>query len=351
MPLGLQKASLNFDLIKEIGAAGKNSKVYLANDHQLSSQIVIKKIDKTTLTYEGEFYKEAKILYNHEHANIARVNYGCEDDLFVYIAMPYYRNGSLKDLLDKRFLSVREIIRYSIQFLSGLSHIHANKLLHFDVKPDNIFLTDSDEAVLADFGLAKAMDIYNIAVQEYVYMKQVPPEAFKGLAQSFGFDIYLAGLTIYRLCNGAVNFDEQFIAISTSEEEYEQAVTTGQFPARDSYLYHIPPGLIKAINKSLSLEPSDRHKNALELINDLAAVNLYLDWKYEEDVNTKRWFIDKGDKRINIIVSKNGHDFDVTTRKAIISSGKESKVSEFCVTKIISKDLKKFVQKALKELS
>lgn len=350
MPLGLQTASLNFDLLTEVGQAGKNSQVYLAHDHQLSGKIVIKKINKTTLTYDGDYYKEAKILYNHEHTNIAKVNYGCEDDEYVYIAMPFYENGSLKDLLLKRHLTVREIIRYSIQFLSGLSHIHAKKLMHFDIKPDNIFLTNSDEAVLADFGLAKAMDIYNIAEQEFVYFKQIPPEALTGDIKSYPFDIYLAGLTMYRMCNGVDFFDKQFDSYNPDNDEFGHAILKGTFPLRDAYLWHIPSSLVKTINKSLSVNPSERHQNALELINELSLIDKNLDWNYSLDGDDRIWEIDKEDKVIQIKVSNNGNDFVVLTQKTMKNSGKQLKITEYCNTNIISKDLKKFVVKALKEL-
>ena len=351
MPLGLQTTTLNFETIREIGQAGKNSQVFIANDLQLDSEIVIKKIRKDCLTYDGQYYKEAKILYNHEHPNIAKVNYGCVDKDHVYIAMPLYQNGSLKDLIDKRFLTIREIIRYSIQFLSGLNHIHSKRLMHLDIKPDNIFLSNSNEALLADFGLAKAMNIYDKAEQDFVYGKQLPPEVLTGESYSYPFDIYLSGLTIYKLCNGNKHYDEQFNAIP-NDDQYEHDILNGLFPNRDIYLWHIPSSLIKIINKALSPDQTQRHQNALQLINELGSVNQFFDWEYS--INTsgiKTWKLDVVDKVITIELSNNGHDFAVSTLKTMKGSGKSSKITEYCIANIISINVKKFVVKALKQLS
>ncbi len=351
MPLGLQTTNLNFETIREIGQAGKNSQVFIANDLQLDSEIVIKKIRKDCLTYDGQYYKEAKILYNHEHPNIAKVNYGCEDKDHVYIAMPLYQNGSLKDLIDKRFLTVREIIRYSIQFLSGLNHIHSKRLMHFDIKPDNIFLSNSNEALLADFGLAKAMNIYDKAEQDFIYSKQLPPEVLTGDSYSYPFDIYLSGLTIYKLCNGNKDYDQQFNAIP-DDNQYEHNILHGLFPNRDAYLWHIPSSLIKIINKALSPDQTQRYQSALKLINELGSVNQLLDWKYSINNNgTQTWNLDLNDKIITIEVSNQSNDFEVISEKTMKSSGKSSKITEYCGAKILSNDIKKFVVKALQKLS
>lgn len=351
MPLGLYTTNLNFETIKEIGQAGKNSQVFIANDLQLDSEIVIKKIRKDCLTYNGEYYKEAKILYNYEHPNIVRVNYGCEDKDYVYIAMPLYKSGSLKDLIDSRFLTVREIIRYSIQFLSGLNHIHSKRLMHFDIKPDNIFLSNTNEALLADFGLAKAMNIYDKAEQDFVYSKQLPPEVLTGDPYSYPFDIYLSALTIYKLCNGNKHYDDQFNAIP-DDNQYEYDILNGLFPKRDSYLWHIPASLIKVINMALSPDQTLRYQNSLQLINALGGINELLDWKYSiNNIGIQSWNLDSSDKIINLELSNKGNVFELLCIKTMKSSKKSSKITEFCIANIISNDLKKTVIKALKQLS
>lgn len=117
----------------------------------------LKYVRNTILDLLREYHVQKagiKITEGNAHPNVVQIQYACKDDKNVYIAMPFYKNGSLKSLMTKRMLTAREIIRYAIQFISGVAHIHSKGLLHLDIKPDNILLSDNDEALLSDFGLA-----------------------------------------------------------------------------------------------------------------------------------------------------------------------------------------------------
>ena len=82
------------------------------------------------------------------------VNKGSYDDEYIYITMPYDRKGSLNHLLDSRNLTVREIIKYSLDFLLALCYIHDNNMIHCVLKPNNILIDDNNKAILSDFGSA-----------------------------------------------------------------------------------------------------------------------------------------------------------------------------------------------------
>lgn len=145
-------AQIVFDLDTEIGQNGRNSQTYTARDHQLDAEIVIKKIEKGKLNSPVEFFDESKALYASSHPNVVPVHYACEDATHIYIAMPFYRNGSVNELITGKFMTVREIVKVGCQVLSGLHNIHSKGLIHFDVKPDNILLSDRGEALISDLG-------------------------------------------------------------------------------------------------------------------------------------------------------------------------------------------------------
>ncbi len=88
------------------------------------------------------------------HPNVVQIHYACYDADRIYLAMPYYRKGSVTSLITDKYMTVREIVTVGCQVLSGLHNIHSKGLIHFDVKPDNILLSDRGEALLSDFGLA-----------------------------------------------------------------------------------------------------------------------------------------------------------------------------------------------------
>lgn len=349
MPLGLHTAELNFETIREIGQEGRNSKVYLAHDKQLDGEIVVKIVPKSKLPNASEFYREAKILYASSHPYVVRVNYGCADNDNIYVAMPYYQNGSLKKLIDTRFLSIREVLRYSIQFLSGLNNIHSKGLLHFDIKPDNILISNSNEALLSDFGLSKAMDNFGFANPDGVYPKQVPPETFGSTQKTFHFDIYLAGLTIYRLLNGNEHYYHQLNY--RTQQEYVDAIIAGNFPSRTSYLPHIPLKLQRIVNKALSVNIMNRHQSVLELINELSAVDENLDWVYSKARITVTWAKTQNGKTYEVILNDSDPSNQrIETYKTMIQSGRRTKVTSHCHNNLTSSNVSSRLKKAFREL-
>ncbi|WP_051289335.1 protein kinase family protein [Chryseobacterium daeguense] len=175
---------LTFHLGDSIGEGGEAT-VYKAFDTQLNADIVIKKISKTRFKGDlNKYFEESQKLYLSSHHNVVKIMYGCQDDEFIYLAMPLYVKGSLKSIYDERFLTCREIIRYSLQFLSGLNYIHSKQLLHYDIKPENILIDDTDKASVSDFGLAKYLGLYGFATVEGTTEELAPPEYFSQAAHN-----------------------------------------------------------------------------------------------------------------------------------------------------------------------
>jgi eukaryotic-like serine/threonine-protein kinase len=169
-----QRADIYFDPTQEIGSDGKSSKTYIAHDSQLDAEIVIKQLAKAKLTYAPSFFEEAKCLYAGAHPNVVQIYYACQDNDFVYIARPYYKRGSIKGLINSKYMMVREIISAACQIVSALHNIHSKGLIHFDVKPDNVLLSDRGEALLSDFGLARPT-VGGLAHPGFFYGKMIPP--------------------------------------------------------------------------------------------------------------------------------------------------------------------------------
>ena len=87
--------TITFDKLREIGQEGKNSKVYLVHDHQLDGDLVIKEIEKVKFKTPDEYFKEARLMFSQKHENVVEVHYAGMDADNIYIAMPYYANGSV----------------------------------------------------------------------------------------------------------------------------------------------------------------------------------------------------------------------------------------------------------------
>ena len=344
----ITNAELNFEKIKDIGAEGKNSDVFLAHDKQFDANIVVKQVNKKTFTSPDEFYQETKCLYKSKHQNIVEVHYSCEDSDNVYIAMPHYKNGSLESLIKKRILTVREIIKYSLDFISGLNHIHTLGLVHFDIKPTNILISDSNEALVTDFGLAKHTTS-GLAEQDLFYTLHTPPESLKTNKFNIQADIYQAGLTIYRLCNGSNLFKNQLKGIG-SVAELHNRISKGIFPDRKYFYPHIPQKLREIIRKAIEINPNDRYSSFIEMLNDLSKINENLDWNLKVlPGGTHVWSLDANNKFYHVTLSKNPDNTNkIETTKTMKSSGNKTIEHSNCEKNISNAKMDARLKKILK---
>lgn len=351
--LDYTKTSLHFKIISEIGSEGKNSTVHIAHDFQLDTEIVVKRISKSDFIDNTKFFDEAKKLYSSNHPNIAQVQYSCQDDEFIYITMPFFHKGSLNQLIDKRPLKVSEILKYSIDFLSGLHHIHTKRLIHCDIKPNNILISNSNDAVLTDFGLAKYLNSDGYSIVDKFYHLHQPPEILQSGIITHQGDIFQAGLTIYRLCNGNAFFKRQIEKYFRKDKTFDNdkflsAVYNGDFPNRSDYFHHIPQTLRNYIRKALSPNPADRYQTILDFLNDLAKVEINYDWQMFPDRQGCLWVSSIDDKEYKVLVSplQDGFAAVKTTKLTQIGAG-ERNISAYSKRKVTFDEAYKIAKQAL----
>lgn len=330
-------ADVAFTYGNEIGQEGRNSKVYLATDDHLQQEIVIKEVSKNSINTD-EYFREARLLYISSHPNVVQINFAAQDAENIYISMPYYANGSVSSKMAQCFLTAREVIRYSIHFLNGLHHIHTKGLMHFDIKPNNLMLSNRDEALLADFGLAETIDLNHRAAPQLFYPTHIAPEFFTENAFGFTYDIYQAGLTIYRMASGPDSFqmecDELF-----ARDNVEMDIRNGVFPSK-KYEPHIPKPLQKIINKCLEIDPDNRYQSVLDLLNDLSSIEkCCLDWRPVQIHGGKSWV--KKEEGADYILEVVG---DQSTCYRINSSGQRRKHTELCQTGLTPAKLYKLLK-------
>lgn len=339
------RAELSFELRTEIGQAGTNSKTHIAHDPQLDAEIVIKQVRKSDLDSVDAFFDESKILYLSNHPNVVPVHYACHDADRIYIAMPYYRRGSLNALIVSRYLTVREIVTLGCQVCSGLHNIHSKGLIHFDIKPDNVLLSDRGEALISDFGLSRRVGLGGTAGQDRLYFKMRPPEAYDTSEFTAGFDIYQLGLTLYRMCNGNDDFDEQFYefgetTLAFDRDAFKFSVRNGRFPDRTRFEEHIPDRLRRLIKKCLEPNPADRFEAAIEVANELAQVEERLDWQFSRDAGKRIWVKTDDERRFTLTVDENGAS---VAEKTMLGSGRRTRIASHCTDRITSRDIRKFL--------
>lgn len=306
MIIPYQTAQVSFQRKERIGENGENSEVYVVHDEHLDAELVVKQV-KTDGFNEERYLLEAQLLYKSTHPYVVQVLYACKDAQHIYMAMPYYRNGSLHQVAKAQGLTCRQLIRYSMHFLSGLNNIHSKGLLHFDIKPDNILISDSDEALLSDFGFAKTMDEDGFATPEATYRYHLPPESAHTRDFNNSADIYQVGLTLYRLLAGLDSLENQRRAFRNGAE-LAGALRSETYPDLSQLPRHVPKKLKSTIKKCLKFDPNTRYQSVIDLLNSLSSiVDTGLDWRFSTVGNTQRWeSISSDGTTLLVEVSDNG---------------------------------------------
>ena len=272
---------INLKILKKIDSEGVNSALYIVEDTQLGSKFILKQIDKKNLKEYEKYFEESKKICSLNHPNIISIKHASYDDNYIYIVMPYYKKGSLYNLLQNESLTIREIIKYALDFLQAVYYIHKNNMVHCDIKPNNILISDENKAILTDFGSALYLNEDGNAKLKNVYYKHIAPEQCLNSTINKKIDIYQIGTTLYRMCNGNEEYNKQLRRYKDLNS-LKIACANGKFPVRKKYLPHIPKSMILIIEKCLKVNKDERYNNVLEIMNDLSLINENLDWRYQK---------------------------------------------------------------------
>lgn len=270
-------ATLKYDRGNRIGATlGANSEVYEIREVQLGGQMVVKEVSKAKIPDPTKYFEEAQRLFKSSHPNVVPIRYACESPTFVALVMPYYARGPLTDRISTGPLIEREVIRVGIGVLAGLTQIHAQNLVHFDVKPSNVLFDDQDQPRVADFGQSVPLSSLGTAPLPPLYWAALPPEAINLGRGSIQCDIYQAGLLLYRAVNGEPYHAAQ---LASAAGGINNKIKRGKFPDRDSFLPHISKRIRRVIRKALQVDPAKRYQTAQEMSVDLGGTIPAFDWK------------------------------------------------------------------------
>ena len=301
------KSELKYTRKSQIGVGeGLNSTVYLVDEPQLGGQMVVKEMPKSRFGGDASiFFREAQAMFASSAPNVVPIQYASQTPAghlpeLVCICMPYFKNGSLAKRIEVNPLSLKEFIRVGQGILLGLGTIHAKKLLHFDIKPTNIFFNNNDEPLVADFGQACTFGITGTAIPAAIYQPAMPPEMIGTYTGNVQSDIYQVGLTLYRAANGEPVYQQQ---VPQDVPTWEQRTLRGKFPDRDLFLPHVPQSIRKVIRKALRTTPSDRYGSAAEMADAISRIQIRNDWIIASTAMEATWTSHR-DQRPDLIVKQ-----------------------------------------------
>ena len=267
---------------------------YLAEDPKLNQKVAIKEYLPGDLSVRGadsisvqarshrvdefeyglkRFVEEARTLAKFKHLNIVRVGNFIEAHGTAYLVMDYEAGESLSDYLKRiRFsggMAETEIRSVMLPILKGLQAVHAEGLLHRDVKPGNIYLRRDGEPMLIDFGAARyALGEHSRSISAIVSMGYAPPEQYSTRSKQGPWsDLYAWGATVYELMTGKAPVESPDRSHALAEEDPDPLR-----PVNEVAQARYSPELIKAVEWCLQLAAKRRPKEATEVLGVLTGV-------------------------------------------------------------------------------
>jgi predicted Ser/Thr protein kinase len=302
-----------YQIVGELGHGGFAS-VYKAHDPDLGLDVALKVLEPNLMRdreFVERFRTEARVAARLRHPNIARVLNIDQAEGRLFIAIEYVAGHNLRDWLAQQpVLDWTQVSAIVQQMAEALDYAHAQGVLHRDVKPSNILLTDGGSAVLSDFGLAKAIEASHIttagaAIGTYAYMA---PEQASGLEVDARADLYSLGVVAYELCTGRVPFTSDSTPALIHDQVYTLPPTPSQVNSR------VTGPIDTILLKALAKDPEQRYQTGQEFAADLKtaiaqATGEHLTVLYQEAVALQqRGELDTAEVKLHeVLVIRPGH--------------------------------------------
>ena len=258
-----------YEVRQKIGVGGM-ADVYQGKDTLLGRPVAIKILHQnfgSDQDFVARFKREAQAAGKLNHPNVVSMYDVGYDQGYHYIIMEYVAGCTLKEYIQHHArVSVQEAVKITIAIAEGLEHAHAMGIVHCDVKPHNILITDTGRIKVTDFGIARAINsaatmMYTNSVMGSAHY--ISPEQASGKSINVSTDIYSLGVVLYELLTGEVPFRGE-TPVSVALQHVKDRVVA---PRIKNNL--IPPQLEQVVLVALEKEPGKRFGSISEMIQAL----------------------------------------------------------------------------------
>ena len=265
-----------YELLEKIGDGGM-AVVYKGKDRLLNRFIAVKILRPEftkDATFVENFKRESQAAAGLSHPNIVGVYDVGREGNINYIVMELIEGKTLNEIIEEEApMDYRKVIDISKQVASALRIAHKNKIIHRDVKPHNIMITNDGVVKLADFGIARAVNDATLSTGSKIVgsVHYFSPEQARGNYVDERSDIYSLGIVMYEMLTGKVPFDGENPVTVALKHINEEIVPPSEL------VDGIPPALERCVMKCTSKYQTNRYANADELIEELNNISFVAD--------------------------------------------------------------------------
>jgi serine/threonine protein kinase len=250
-----------YQILANLGSGGFGT-VFLARDAWIDKKVALKVPHRQSGDFDEQL-QEPRLLAALNHQNIVGILTAERVDGVFFIVMDYVKGESLEAVLDReKSLDVPRALNYIVQILRGVEHAHQNQILHRDLRPANVLVSESGVVKVADFGTSRFLEKSHATtvIGSPPYMA---PEQFQGRAV-LASDIYSVGVMLYQMVTGTLPY------FSPNPAQIERMVAQGRCTPPRIRNTQIPREVSDIIMKAIAPELVDRYQRASELLDDLA---------------------------------------------------------------------------------
>ncbi|HYR82457.1 MAG TPA: protein kinase [Terriglobia bacterium] len=269
--------------IRNCLGGGAQAKVYLADHIALDTPFALKRPNpeyRTDPSFRRRFLEEARRAVVLKHQNVARVHDVIDvgDDMFV--VMEYVEGETLRSLINKkrspgspgRAFTFNEFLPIAIQCAAALAAAHEKRIVHLDVKPENIMLTPTKQVKICDFGVARRLASGNptdtTTVSNWTFAgtpAYMAPEVILSYQFDERADLFALGIVFYEMLTGINPFQADTVVATTARIVSEVA------PPVSKVNPEVQPKLEQIVMRLLAKDPDQRYAKATDVIHDLEA--------------------------------------------------------------------------------
>lgn len=270
----------NYKIVRQLGSGGMGV-VFLADDIRLNRKIALKLLPAqftTNADRVSRFEREARAASALNHPNIVTIYEIGQSNSAHFIATEFVDGKTLRQLLDEKPFTLKEVLNVAIQVAGALNGAHAAGIVHRDIKPENIMIRGDGYVKILDFGLAKLTEVQTIESEsETPTLLQSNPGIVMGTVQYMSpeqaraknvdvrTDIWSLGVVLYELLTGRVPFSGEtpsHVMVSLMEDDV---------PSLTGYT-NVPAELGRIVTKALRKDQKERYQTASEMVRDLRSL-------------------------------------------------------------------------------
>jgi eukaryotic-like serine/threonine-protein kinase len=252
-----------YKIIAPLGSGGFGS-VYLAEDTWIHKRVAIKVPHRQNIDF-GELLKEPRLLASLSHPNIVAIITAEKQENVFFIVMEYVPGETLEHIIGSGGpLELARALDFACQICNAVDHAHRQGVIHRDLRPANVLVSEGQIAKVADFGTSRFLEIAAHGTTVIGSPPYMAPEQFHGKAV-FASDIYSLGVTMYQMLTGVLPYD------TPAPSDIPKLMTGELVSAPRLKNPSIPKAVSDVILRAMAPDVTARYQRASDLLTDLLA--------------------------------------------------------------------------------